>query len=537
MHVQVSVVNLASSRALKCSKNGSNFDSCVFKDTLKQFGTKCIPFFMTINELAGNFSVCKNFQESQEATQIFQSSGRSCENPCTQVEIGAFCLFIVCEGPFSFLFFKHETNFILFKIKVFSLNNHWVKFHSLSEIWFVHKNKAHLYTQVHVDIIKTPVDELYMKVNSLPVRTTTRAYYFTIQQEVIISQLRQSYSFVSFIADVGGWTGLFLGLSIVSFIKVLLETLKLPKLLSALTLRISLLVASVMIGMITIYCCLKLVDKKTGSKINIEPRINNLSLSLCSLENVYTNEVNKPGDILERYIGDNASFWNQNTKLQNKIRKMEIWFKNGERKTIFDAEINLTTHFSDQSINIPIKGTFIETCHTLDLHYRNLIDRIEVRARKELVCYLHITGQLLHSDSRQGFSIMNPSYVQIVNLKDIILFSSSTFFKMKVLNLTDIINTPYSDIFTYDKCILSLVSGNKFKGLGRLLSSHASTAICEFPINRLNIKYIQERSKKRTETQRNTDTYQKPSTSKFLLLTFYFFINKKRTQNRNKERF
>ena len=379
-----------------------------------------------------------------------------------------------------------------------------------------------------------------MKVNSVPVRTTTRAYYFNIQQEIIISQLRQSYSFVSFIADVGGWTGLFLGLSIVSFIKVLTETLKLPKRFSTLTLRISLLVASVMIGMITIYCCLKLLDRKTGSKINIEPTINNLSLSLCSLENVFTNEVDKPGDILDRYIGDNASFWNQNTKLQNKIRKMEIWFKNGERKVIFDAESNLTTHFSEQSINIPFEGTFIETCHTFNLHYKNSIDRIEVRARKELVCYLHITGQLLHPDSRQGFSIMNPSYVQLLNLKDIILFSSSTFFKMKVLNLTDIINTPYSDRFTYDKCILSLLSEkenvsnsilnpnegtaytfgleqNKFKGLGRILSSHKSTAVCEYPNNRLNIKYVQERSKKRTETQRNTETYQTPSTSKFLL--------------------
>ena len=379
-----------------------------------------------------------------------------------------------------------------------------------------------------------------MKVNSLPVRTTTRAYYFNIQQEIIISQLRQSYSFVSFIADVGGWTGLFLGLSIVSFIKVLMETLKLPKRFSTLTLRISLLVASVMIGMITIYCCLKLLDRKTGSKINIEPTINNLSFSLCSLENVFTNEVDKPGDILDRYIGDNASFWNQNTKLQNKIRKMEIWFKNGERKVIFDAESNLTTHFLEHSINIPFEGTFIETCHTFNLHYKNSIDRIEVRARKELVCYLHITGQLLHPDSRQGFSIMNPSYVQLLNLKDIILFSSSTFFKMKVLNLTDIINTPYSDRFTYDKCILSLLSEkenvsnsilnpnegtaytfgleqNKFKGLGRILSSHKSTAVCEYPNNRLNIKYVQERSKKRTETQRNTETYQTPSTSKFLL--------------------
>ena len=105
MHVQVSVVKLSSSRALKCSQNGLNFDSCVFKNTLKQFGTKCIPFFMTINELGGNFSVCKNFQESQEALKIFQSSGRSCENPCTQVEMGTFCLFIGREGPFSFVFY------------------------------------------------------------------------------------------------------------------------------------------------------------------------------------------------------------------------------------------------------------------------------------------------------------------------------------------------------------------------------------------------------------------------------------------------
>ena len=312
MQVHISVIRIASSLLFPCSAKGSNYDTCVQSATLKQLNNKCIPVFMEINEKVGNQRVCQNFNESQEALKIFQSISNTCIPSCAQV---------------------------------------------------------------HVGIIKHPVNRLYIYVNGRPGDLNHQAYYFFIPQGIPVTEFRESYSIISFVADVGGWMGLLIGISVVGSWTFLLGIWNIRDQIKTRSLKVLLLLGWIMISIIIVQCCFKLAAKDTGSDINIESVYPNLSLSICSLENVYV-----PGFYNNKYIAEDTKFY-------QKIRKVKIWFKDGEIKTIFDNDLNLTSDVIKESINIPTDGTFIETCHTVDLNYNNPIDRIEITARRELVCY------------------------------------------------------------------------------------------------------------------------------------------------------
>jgi len=157
---------------------------------------------------------------------------------------------------------------------------------------------------------------------------------------------------------------------------------------------------------ISVSSCLKLAERGTGSDINIDTDLNNMSVSMCSLESIYSFTYGDGNaQYAHEYIGEDKNFWNNNTKLNQKIRKLEVWFKNGEKQVLFDASNNLTTDIIDKSITIPTGGRYLETCHTFKLNFRNAVDKVKITARKELTCYVHLSGQILHQDSRQGFSI------------------------------------------------------------------------------------------------------------------------------------
>ena len=111
---------------------------------------------------------------------------------------------------------------------------------------------------------------------------------------------------------------------------------------------------------------------------------------------------------------------------------------------------------------------------------------------------------------------------------------------MKALILSDVIYSPYNETFTYDKCILSLISQQenisirflnpkeeiyyttglkeeKFKTLERVLSSNEISSACENPMNMLHIRYAQEKSSTYITTEKNTNGILEPSQSKLLL--------------------
>ena len=142
MQVQVSVLQMSSSPTFPCMERSSSFDTCANKAILKQLETKCFPLFMEINKNGSNGVFCQNFNASLEGFTIFQSIPDKCRVPCTQV---------------------------------------------------------------HVEGIQMPIDALYHYINEVPVKNAIPAYYFLMSQDTIVSEVFINYSFVSYVADIGGW--------------------------------------------------------------------------------------------------------------------------------------------------------------------------------------------------------------------------------------------------------------------------------------------------------------------------------------------
>ena len=475
MQVQISVEKVDSSPSFECMAKASFYDECVLKSTLKQLENKCIPPFMEINGKVKNHSVCKNRADSLEAFDIFQSLSRTCQQSCTQV---------------------------------------------------------------HVGINKTPIDKLYTMINGLVTLNPIHgAYYVSIPHEIIVLQVQYNYLFISYIADFGGWIGLLLGLSTVGLWDFLVKILKVHDKVKLITRKVYLIIGSILILIIIVHCCLKMAYRETGSDIKIESYFKNLNLSLCSLENIYVKDFYESNYHL-KYIGDNSNFWNDNTKLHNKIKKIEIGFKDGTKRNLYNSTAGNSSDLPPvHTINLPYGDTFIETCHTFDLNYDQEIHLIEITAKKEVVCYLHISGQLLFQDSRQGFGIITPENVKFTNVKDISVSSLSTFFDMKELDLHKVINNPYSQISSYDNCILACINEQSgvnisflnpkekttfetglqektLKRIENILSLKEYSCECESPVKRVHIKYQQEKLNKDFTVKRNMISDLDPSQGK-----------------------
>jgi len=258
-------------------------------------------------------------------------------------------------------------------------------------------------------MVLNPVNWLNVFIN--PIKSNkqfTPGYWINIPSSVLYSEMNESYALISFIAEFGGWVGLLLGVSILGgfefvenqicsmtcgFRKVILSK-------SGLILRMA---CSLGVLIIVVQCGIKLLRTEKSMDVHIVENLSNLSISLCSVESIYKI---RPNDSIYYYMGNTTSFWNNITKLSDKLERMEIVLAEGNSVTIFNSSWDHGSEYILYSINTPQFDTFIETCHTLDLKHWNRIKRMGIIAKKELTTYIHITGQLLRS-GRQGFSFIN----------------------------------------------------------------------------------------------------------------------------------
>ena len=260
---------------------------------------------------------------------------------------------------------------------------------------------------VKVNLRLNPVNWLTIKTNpKFYFRQFTPGYFIKIPSSVLYSEMNESYSLISFIAEFGGWIGLLLGVSILGAFELLESqicssmTVGFKKAILSKSRLILKVACSLGVLIIVIQCGVKLIQTEKSIDVKLVENLNNLSISFCSAENIYQNSSK------DHYLGNSTSFLNRIKQLGDKLEWLELVLEDGNSLTIYDSSQNQGSEYISYSINTPQFDTFIETCHSLDLKHWNRIQRMEVIAKKELTIYVHITGQLLRP-GRQGFSFMN----------------------------------------------------------------------------------------------------------------------------------
>ena len=142
--------------------------------------------------------------------------------------------------------------------------------------------------------------------------------------------------------------------------------------------------------------CWSRINKEKALYTRIQENPENISISFCSMENIYTLP-HIDGNLT--YLGNTSEFWNTETKLDQKLKRIYVNLRDGGKITVFDESTIRILY----SVNIPRYGSFVETCHSWDIGEFNLVQSIEVLNKKSLKVYVHLTGQLFYP-GRQGFS-------------------------------------------------------------------------------------------------------------------------------------
>lgn len=261
-------------------------------------------------------------------------------------------------------------------------------------------------SQIEVKIEANPVDWLYILMNpKFPVKTVIPGYYLTIPRTVLVSRMTENYTTISFIAEFGGWVGLFLGVSLLGVFELMLvlffssDSDRFFKKILMTGLTCLKTACTLCLAYILFKCCEKMITGEIQSKVEFQDDLQNISLSLCSTENIY--RVEYLGANLS-YVGNIPGFWNNITKLMDKIDTLQIDFQNGNQVIIKD--FTQSQYYFELTFNIPRYGTYIETCHTLSLKSR--IKKLKVKAKKEMSIYVHMSGQLFRP-GRHGSTFIN----------------------------------------------------------------------------------------------------------------------------------
>ena len=341
--LDIQVNKLISTSNMECSIESQSFDSCTVKLTKLQMPCQ-LPFMQEAEEKL----FCKTKEDAEKALQLFQSSYDNCNLPCNQVQ---------------------------------------------------------------VDIALHPVDWLYILTNpKFPISTIIPGYYIKLPTKVQVSEMQWSYDIISFIAEFGGWVGLLLGISVLGGISKLLETCSetdTSKLYQVIKF-VSLMILKVGCGGCLIYilvqCCRKMANGEKQLDVNIENSLPvNLSLSLCSMENLYVVPYLRAN---LSYIGDTSNFWLKTAELKNKLDSMTVVFQNGSKFEIIKYGKSNNNAYPFYLTNVPKYETYIENCHSVDLKDWNQIVSIDVISMIELSIYVHVTGQLLNPGG-QLYTFMN----------------------------------------------------------------------------------------------------------------------------------
>ena len=270
-------------------------------------------------------------------------------------------------------------------------------------------------SQIKVNIKQNPVDWLYILVNpKLPISTVIPGYYLTIPSYILYSEMQESYTAISFIAEFGGWAGLFLGVSVIGvfeFIMMKFTNISSHSLFKKITstsfILLKLVLASCVIY-ILITSCKKLINKEKELNVKIQEGIPDLSISFCSVKNVYTVPHLRAN---LSYIGNHSSFWYNATSLSEKLERLVLILENGKKITVYDSFLTFLNRYKFDTMITPRYETYLETCHTLNLKHWTNIKTMQFTAKQELSIYVHMPGELLRP-GRQGFTFINSATVK-----------------------------------------------------------------------------------------------------------------------------
>ena len=458
----ISIKKLISNEEFKCTDNKGAYDNCRKQEIIENLSQICFLPFIKLDSSSANVTPCSSFEEGQEALSIYQDTTSQCQNPCDQLQVS------------------------------------------------LHDN-----VEYYLDHINTFLGAKY----------NYFGYIINLPRLVSSAEIRENYGLISAIADIGGIAGLFLGFSVLGICS------KLDGLYSNKQYNAALKVVKWIIILFSLVCISyifyeqfnKLQKNERSSNIMLEDQYFNLSISVCSLKNVFL----KSTMCNSTYVANTAEFWNNGRKLGNNIENLNFHFRDKRILNVFNKDLKINILGDLKHINRPKYEQFVEFCTTINLNQFEAIEKVELIAKKEITIYVHYNGQLLNLDSEKGTTAINPLTVYSFD-NHYEISSSTTDVRAEYVKLSLVASDSYNESYSYDDCIIDNIASeikeldakqflspdqtvNYTKGLNETefrrlnVEFHRVKTYCDIPTDTVKIKYFQEKNKEKTKYEAHKD--------------------------------
>ena len=368
---------------MECSQELTTFDECTQKETLDLLEDFCVlPF---VNPLWESTPACTNFSQGYLAYTVFAEKAVSkCQLSCSQVEV---------------------------KIK-------------MNEV-------MPIFTKMNPDDVDKIEDP---------------GYSIEIPPTVEISKMVQNYNWVSYVAEIGGWTGLFTGLSVFGIVCMFFDWLSgLSNIIRKKDFLLKVFVSVfslICLGFVVESSFIKLIRQPVGTDITIQNEYQDIRVSVCKEKHLNdsilnTNDVDK----INEFLSINENFINN-------VRDIKMHFKNGTVKTIFSNSWDKygLQVFGGMKVYHILEST-TEYCLSLDF---DDISRVEVNSRTEIYFYINRKMQNLFLPGKERITALPSKSIEINKGRNK-KYVTSTYSELQV----DYFYKTNSMEVDFDGCVLS----------------------------------------------------------------------------------
>ena len=283
-----------------------------------------------------NLSICKNFENGLNAFQSFNRMNSSCKYPCFELRI---------------------------------------------------------------DYTTDPSKVIYSKMNPNVRVAEEPGYSLQLPGRVKVFSMSEDYDAISLIAEFGGWSGLFVGVSLLMLITQVLGLCnsKLYSNISRYTENFTILVSFCILCYVCYTSASKFFMYNTSTDINLIKDYPNIGLSICTEENLFLNNT---------YLGGDRQFWLDGNNISTKLYRIFFFNESGNGfpdkfYTFADSENNLAKQV--KLLNW-IQDDKVQFCQTFEL--KKNITYMKFTVYKEVFLFLHLNQQFFNSDGKTRLTVI-----------------------------------------------------------------------------------------------------------------------------------
>ena len=223
-------------------------------------------------------------------------------------------------------------------------------------------------------------------------------FYISFPSLVEVVESQESYDWVSYVAEVSGWLGLFLGIAVPNLLEIFdkLSAIKIRfvKHVMLITKYLAYIVVICMFFRPALLSVTKYVEGPiaTDMKLTSPEKMPKVTISVCKTKQIYSSLRVVSN---ETFLGNTRLFWEDDFHLEKMISNVST-LQDGIVVPICNGTVCPENHFIKRMMP-GSDGTSIDVCYSLKISTSYQVDQIQVNVTDDIFFSVHLEGQLFET--------------------------------------------------------------------------------------------------------------------------------------------